>query len=542
MSKPKTPPDIPIDPKSESLDELAPQITKVLCSRGAGASRAKKLKVSGAICDLFVRQGRLLCDVSTGQDSPCVISDVGEVLMLTDSLTVQVILSRAGLNATESMYKWLLADLQTEGVKRGIRVNLRRYAHQTADAIYFSCGPTKIIKSTDSGLQCVENGADGVLFASTHTYPQWKIAPPVSPVDVALFSPNLEAPPECPGYTDEFQTRLLHDWLVAAGAGVRPLPALLPNGQMGTGKTLTQSAVAKLFKGPEADVSTAPASLRDMQVSLCSSPLAAFDNLDGEVEPWFPDLFCTAVTGGTVEIRKLYTGNELETRALTAAICISARTPRFAERSDVQERILPIFFGERRDSERKDDSILLSEVVQKRDGLMSWAARTAAVLLGDGDRGGYPGRFQTFGRLVCRLDPFNGEECLHEAYRAARVAVSDHDPMIQAILEYGKPLKGTSKEIIQILENNGFQIPYQGGGKRVAMLLREHRNLYRLMSKREGVGVVFTISPKADHVLNDGNVPDRNSLSKQEKENNKTGEVTDTTLSSFATRTYVGGD
>jgi hypothetical protein len=483
------------EPEYDSLEELGQSVDELLNDPKAGGSRSRKRRISTAVCRWFLKKSRLLCDLSTGTPAPYVVADDNSVLALDDSLVVQILLSRACLNATETMYRWILADLRTTAVKQGPRICLCRYAQRSNKSIYLSSGPTDIVKVTATGMQLVPNGMDDIWFTGEHTYPAWKPSKPVSPVDVPLLCPILEAPPEVPAYTEAVQTRVLHVWLVAVVVGIRPLPAALCIGQMGTGKTLTSRGMGIIPNGPEANVTTMPTTLRDMQVILTGSPLVAFDNADAETEPWFPDLFATAVTGGNVEVRKLYTTAESFTAPINAALCLSARTPHFAERADIQERLLPFFFGERRDQDRRDDSALLAEVQQKRDGLMSWIALTAAVLLRESSSESYPGRFQLFGRLVCALDPFTGAESLEVAYRAARASVVDLHPLIKAVIEFGKPLSGNTSDITKKLEENGYLIPYLGGGKKIANLLREHKHLYRLFEYKNYKGVDFQISP-----------------------------------------------
>ena len=55
--------------------------------------------------------------------------------------------------------------------------------------------------------------------------------------------------------------------------------------------------------------------------------------------------------------------------------------------------------------------------------------------------------------------------------------VSDADDFFAAILNRntGRELKGKASQIIKELEANGASIGYQGGGKAIAMKLREYR-------------------------------------------------------------------
>src|SRR5690606_23428293 len=108
---------------------------------------------------------------------------------------------------------------------------------------------------------------------------------------------------------------------------------------------------------------------------------------------------------------------------------------------DIQTRVIPLFFGERSDPTRKDDTALMEEINRSRDGLLSWAARQAQELLKPNMSGtAKPVRFQKFAALVNELDPFTGAEALTLAYSAARLGIAELDPLVAAILRHGKPI------------------------------------------------------------------------------------------------------
>jgi len=441
------------------------------------------------------KRGRLLLDTSVSETEPYLVDEAGAVLTIADSLPVRSMLALTSLNATEPMYKWILSDLAVAAKRFGRCIALRRYSHWTDDALYLSSGPSQLVRATASTLELLPNGTDDVWFAHDTSYPAWKPAEPVSPTTLRLLRPILAAPPEVSSYSEFMQSHIFVAWIIAAITGVRPLPILLLLGHMGCGKSSTARGAVLIARGIDADVQTLPDTLRDAQVVLATTPFTCFDNLDTEPEPWLPDLLAATVTGGNIEFRKLYSNADKFTRPLTAAVCITSRTPQFAARADIQERVLPIFFGERKDEERADDRLLVHELTRHRSGVLTWIAQQAVTILSQSQEVSARGRFQSFARLVETLDPLRGDESLRLAYKAARVAVADLHPLIAAILEHGKPMSGTTMDILHTLVGAGYTFEHLGGSKRIANVLREHRQLIRLTEdKPTNKGVTFRIA------------------------------------------------
>jgi hypothetical protein len=236
-------------------------------------------------------------------------------------------------------------------------------------------------------------------------------------------------------------------------------------------------------------------------------PVAGFDNVDGVVPPWFVDKLAQAVTGGRSQRRELYTDDTLRDRSMRAAVVVTSRTAPFA-RTDVVERALPIFTAEFEDGERLPDSDLDREVAEERSGMLVFLVRWAALVL-QAQRDApacLPARFLDFARLVWAWHRIAGrlEEVLPvlSAWRAAQaLAVGDADPLLAAILEHAPPegySQITASEMVKRLMQTGADLPFLGGGQRIANHLRELRSMlslagWQLDEKRVGDRVYFSI-------------------------------------------------
>jgi hypothetical protein len=460
----------------------------------ARPSREEKEIVSHEIVS-WAQKHRLL---GLDQDGAVLwIDPSGIVVPLADNQHMRAVLSALGVNSTETMFRWILEDLRiAAATDNSCRVVIRRYAHIMKDAIYLSCGLYRAVKASASGLSVVPNGTDGVFFTSEACYPDWDICQPTRPSSLAALSPHLHAPAESADYLPEYQAMLFEAWIAAAVAGLRPLPLLVLLGQASSGKSTTARGLAMTVRGPSADVSGCPAQQRDIEALLCGLPIALLDNVDTAVCPeWLQDMLCKAATGARVEQRKLHENFVVTARPMTAAVVMTSRTATWAGRADVQDRCLPCFFSERADSTRMDDGALMAEVNANRNGIMSWVAETAAAGLLGPARAGLPSRFQAFARLVIHIAPEHGREALERFTWAARTAIVDIHPLIQAILSCQMEVKGTPSGIVAQLKKDGRDIPFLGGGKQIANLLREHRRLFPYFDeKTEGNNRIFIIS------------------------------------------------
>lgn len=472
-----TPPAPQDDSESTILDGDALFSVRVSDTLNRRPSRAEKERLTCALADYLIADGRLLYD--SGLQIPY-LADSGQIHELTDSPGIRRIMHRLAVNPTEAMFKWLLEDLKVRASTRGVPISPCRYAHTTATAVHISSGPAAQVRATlaDDGdelvhtqLSVVPNGTDGVWFSADACYPEWTPAPPVAPDSVAALRGHFVPPDDDLSYSTSDQRALFDAWLVCAVAGVMPKPILAVLGSAGSGKTILGRAVAKLLCGAVGETVGLPDQQRDFQTLISQSSIVTLDNVDtADPATWLMDLLCQAATGGAVKFRKLYTDGETYSRPITAAMILTSRTPTWAERADVQERCVPLFAGQL--DRRMDDSLLAREVLDARAGILSWAAHTAArALLCDAPPAAY--RFQRFAAVLNTITD-DGEAIMGRLGHVAKLAIAELNPIIERILELNQYLSGDAKTILKELA----PVEYAGGGKAFGNLIKEHQGLF----------------------------------------------------------------
>jgi hypothetical protein len=444
------------------------------------SSNSQKELLADTLADWGVEHGRLLVadDGDAARPVEFLVDDEGRVVELDkDDPLIRYALDDAGVNAGNLMYAWIVNRLKATANRRARRVKLERYVARRDGRIYLSCGPTKIVvaEAGVAELRIVRNGEDGVLFTADAVFPAWDpSAAQVDPMTLAALQPTLEPPSEAPEYKPRVQQLLLRATLVAIVGGLRPVPAVVPLGASAGGKTTLARAIVRLLRGPEGDVSTISGDKRDFDALTTRRPVVAFDNLDGQAPPWFPDAFATAVTGGRSDGRTLYTNDDVNSRPKTAALVVSTRTANFAKRPDIVERLLPLFMV--RPPTRLPESELFDELAEARDGALAWLARMAVEAAARYPQAPpLPGRLVDWARTVWAIDPESGPEALAALSKTQQLAVADGDEFASKLVDYlgtHDVLEGTPKQLIDKIDPK-HDLPDLGGGRAIARMLRE---------------------------------------------------------------------
>lgn len=101
---------------------------------------------------------------------------------------------------------------------------------------------------------------------------------------------------------DEFKLFVI--WLIQAFSSGSHYCVFL-SAERGSGKSLLTHVINKLIDPSPAETSTMPRNLDDLETFLANHYLCCFDNID-KISKEFSDIFCVAVTGGTVPRRKKF--------------------------------------------------------------------------------------------------------------------------------------------------------------------------------------------------------------------------------------------
>lgn len=144
-------------------------------------------------------------------------------------------------------------------------------------------------------------------------------------------------------------------WLVAALGGAKPYPALILQGEQGTGKSTTSRVIRSLCDPSAVPLRSPPREVRDLLVSAANNHVVVLDNLSG-LNPEISDCLCRLSTGGGIDARQLYTDMEqvlveIQRPVIVNGIDDIATRPDLAERSIVLN--LPLIPASARSDEKR---------------------------------------------------------------------------------------------------------------------------------------------------------------------------------------------
>jgi hypothetical protein len=286
------------------------------------------------------------------------------------NLQLKLMLSKAGVNAVEMLYDFVVEELKMYCLQHGRRTTVRSFAHydRLTNRLYVACGNSMMYRlSADSVIHCC-NGDDGVLFCSSGV-PEYDLSARhpggPSPLDALLdaipFEDNQLSAGEC--------RRMFKTWLLGLFfpelQRTRVILALI--GEAGSGKSTTLKKVGRILFGPSFNVCTVPTKEDSFNAMASNSHFVALDNADSPKE-WLNDALAVAATGASVARRKLYSDNELVDFAYRAFLALTSRTPSFT-RDDVADRLLVFNLG--RFGEFTSESRMMDDIEKTRGSVMT---------------------------------------------------------------------------------------------------------------------------------------------------------------------------
>jgi hypothetical protein len=265
-----------------------------------------------------------------------------------DEELVHYVMRLFRLNSTEPEFQFVVAELEAEADHHGKLVRVRRFAHwvRETNMIYISQFDGNVARISDSGVEIVPNGADGVVFLDNPDDEPWTFAQPPAtmPIEDAIqelmrYAKDIHFDEQrCPS---DVAQRLLVLWMLSIffGSGIKARPICTFLGEKGSGKTLSFQRFLQLCFGMEAEVTSVRHDNQDdMQAAVMSNILIVFDNVDNNDE-FLNDELAKIATGMKITRRRLYSTLGPQSFRPDCFVGITAQIPHFT-RSDVIDRML----------------------------------------------------------------------------------------------------------------------------------------------------------------------------------------------------------
>jgi hypothetical protein len=288
-----------------------------------------------------------------------------------EDIEFTLLLSKYGINRSESLYRYLYEALLVNAFESGSETRIHRLAYydQKTFKVYLFNFGNQIYKISPEKTELVDNGTDGVLFVSDGKSQPFELNGhdrAISLLDKFIISKvNFD---EGVLKANEYSLLLLSWFYCLFFESIMPTkPILAFIGPKGSGKSHTVRKIGRLLFGDGFDVMPLSNDVKDFDAAVTNSALVAIDNADTKSN-WLNDRLATVATGGIIRRRKYYTTNSLEEIPTHSYTAITARTPQF-NRDDVADRLLIMRVG--RIGNFISESVLLDEVMLNRNRIMS---------------------------------------------------------------------------------------------------------------------------------------------------------------------------
>lgn len=352
--------------RAERAEITDPKST-IMAIRELKKGQAEKLRIIAETTKAIMKtQGTF----ARGKDSVGWFVYKGQPIALRSrSMPLQAYLENIlGLNYIEKEQRFVSNDLMSYSTTLPMTATVAALSHFDVknNTLYLHTGRKQVLKLNEKGLTHTINGADDVIFPWQLSFEPF--VPLESSIDWAdsLFGDSLN---DVTGLTKAQALALLRVWLLFILfrdlARAHPILAIL--GQPGSGKSAMLARVFAVFYGAGKNIGGIT-SRKDFDTQTSNFPLVVFDNVD-TWESWLPDSLAQVVNNTDIDVRRLYTDNEIYSIKRQAMVALSAFDPKFG-RADVADRLLILSLI--RVPEFRDEASMYQAALEKRNYI--WGA------------------------------------------------------------------------------------------------------------------------------------------------------------------------
>jgi hypothetical protein len=223
-----------------------------------------------------------------------------------------------------------------------------------------------MVRITEAGIDVIPNGTDEIYFAADAVCRKWQY---ISDTSQQLSPHALQALQISAQDAGDTALLLAAASLVAHNTESKP-PVML-YGVPGSGKTLTAQAIAELWGVPSHPMALKLQDENEFWLMLDRGGICIYDNADSSIR-WLQDAIASASTGGETKRRKLYTNDVLIRFYPRAWMFLTSVSPSYLRDAAVTDRMVIVCVQRR--THNISDAVLLHEVREKRDAVLSWIA------------------------------------------------------------------------------------------------------------------------------------------------------------------------
>lgn len=291
--------------------------------------------------------------------------------MVKDSISLMNLMTKWGINAAETLYKYVFHELVTYANENAIEVDIHRVAYFNNEnfTLYLYNTPKSILKITKNTITTIENGDEGILFEELRNY---------QPFELVNFDKNVD-------YLSEFFIKklnidrndfninihkLVEIWFFSlffeSIMPTKPLFVLI--GEKGSGKTSFLRRAGQFLIGEKFDVTSVSMDNKNLTTLITNNYFVVLDNMDSPTTE-INDTLARVSTGQIIMVRDYYTTNNMVEFEAKCYVALTSRKPHFT-RDDVSDRLVCVFL--KRFEAFSSENKLKRNAMQMRNLIMSY--------------------------------------------------------------------------------------------------------------------------------------------------------------------------
>jgi len=292
----------------------------------------------------------------------------------------QTVLGEYGIvKSRKGVYDYIvqtaMVETQINAIKSGEKATVYKFSHYdlATNTLYINNSDGRIIKVTTDNIEFVDNGHDNIIFIGERdTVPFIESSEIPSKPEQAMRNFGYEIMDSLnlqdSLITVEQQKVLATFYYLATFFDtLNPNRILLISiGPAGSGKTtLSKNMLYSIYGNKTNLLMVSKSTQSNIEYIAHNNHISVLDNLDTYIE-WMNNFLASVATGGTMQVRKLYSDSTLMNIELNTWVSISSRIPRSFTRTDIADRSLYLSFSRLPEDDKISDEQFHSRIMKKR--------------------------------------------------------------------------------------------------------------------------------------------------------------------------------
>jgi len=275
---------------------------------------------------------------------------------------------KSWVNPTESIFKFVLKEIELETIKNWKEVEIKQFSFydEKNNIIYLYNNDYEIIRISESSIKSIYNWDEGIMFLKNENYESWKFIEDVKREDyLNNFINSINFKDDALSIEEQRKLLKWYFYSLFFWNYFEAKPILILFWKRRSWKSFILQHILNLFYGRNVTISPIQRKEADLNASLVSNLFCFYDNLDTRVSEIVVDTLCSVATRSSIKTRKLYSDGEEISKIADCFLWFTCREF-VLDREDILDRSIILTLGERKENslseEKFDKNKVMSEL------------------------------------------------------------------------------------------------------------------------------------------------------------------------------------